>query len=195
MVQRHEFGGLQSKVSSSIISLHPSNVHVWLPSLYQLTQSHHKPFNPYKHRQQHVVMEVDESVQRLLAGGERLDDEAGDGDGEDGEEGGPTKRPRNEEFDEEDEDGGQPLVAADDVAANLKVWARTLQRPPKGNLKVRGCFWCSSRGGGRRAEGPAACKGYCWKGYGRFRSAMLSKRSLWLFLPCLPSQCHLLVDT
>jgi len=85
-------------------------------------------------------MEVDESVQRLLAGGERLDVEGGDGDGEDGEEGGPTKRPRNEEFDEEDEDGGQPLVAADDVATNLKVWARTLQRPPKGNLKVRGCF-------------------------------------------------------
>eukprot|EP00624_Nannochloropsis_granulata_P002561 evm.model.NODE_22923_length_12612_cov_16.040596.4 len=86
-------------------------------------------------------MEVDESVQQLLAGGERLGAEGGDGDVEDGEDGGPTtKRHRNEEFDEEDEDGGQPLVAADDVATNLKVWARTLQRPPKGNLKVRGCF-------------------------------------------------------
>jgi hypothetical protein len=100
-------------------------------------------------------MEVDESVQRLLAGGERLDAEGGEGeDGEEGEEGGPTKRPRNEEFDEEDEDGGQPLVAADDVATNLKVWARTLQRPPKGNLKVRGCLQREGQGG--VGWGPAA---------------------------------------
>lgn len=85
-------------------------------------------------------MEVDESVQRLLAGCGRLCADGGDEDVEDREDGGPTKRPRNEEFDEEDEDSGQPLVAADDVATNLKVWARTLQRPPKGNLKVHGYF-------------------------------------------------------
>lgn len=116
-------------------------------------------------------MEVDESVQRLLAGGERLDAEGGEGeDGEEGEEG-PTKRPRNEEFDEEDEDGGQPLVAADDVAINLKVWARTLQRPPKGNLKVRGCC-ISGRvrgvgwGAGACGRGQQPCRGQKRRGNG-----------------------------
>ena len=85
-------------------------------------------------------MEIEESALERRAAG--VDDDGEDGSikmggGGEGEEGDKSvAAARNEEFEEEDGETGQPLVAADEVADNLKVWARSLQRPPKGNLKV-----------------------------------------------------------
>ena len=45
------------------------------------------------------------------------------------------ERAKNDEFVEEDGEDG-PLIAQDQVQARLKLWEKTLYRPPRGNIKV-----------------------------------------------------------
>lgn len=53
-----------------------------------------------------------------------------------GEEDEEARRARRGELGEEDEEDA-PLVAEGEVGTKLRAWARTLERPPKGNLRVR----------------------------------------------------------
>ncbi len=73
-------------------------------------------------------------AEALGSDGEEEQDE-GEEEGDEDDEA--AQRRRREELGEEDEEEGAPLVAAGEVGANLRVWARRLERPPKGNLRVR----------------------------------------------------------